>query len=379
MAALCGIALVASALLPFKAHAHMRAIPALFMVVVIVLVASRWGSKPALFASGIALFALSYFFIPPYRSLWIAKPHHLLFFIAFASTAVIVGQLSARLHQRAEEAERAKAEVQRLYAELQSAFEHASDAKALRQSEQFKSALLDCMAHDLRTPLNSIKLAIATLLADRRLQNTLDSGQRELLAVLDYEANRLRKLISNIDGLGHLSTDEFMVRRQPAALDEIVRQALELLNQAGASEQMQITIADALYKVNADSRAVAQVLFMLVENACKYADPASPISISVTGSGDEVTFSVEDQGPGIPPELRERVFERFYRIGPEVMTGAKVGVSSGKGMGLAIARGIISAHGGRIWIEDARQGQGARVVFSLPGTVSAPAQDLIAS
>jgi signal transduction histidine kinase len=116
--------------------------------------------------------------------------------------------------------------------------------------------------------------------------------------------------------------------------------------------------------VRVDARAVAEVIYTLIDNAAKYAPPQTLIAIEANRIADDmIEIAVEDQGPGIPPHLRERVFERFYRA---TTIEAVVGQTSGIGMGLAIARGIVEAHSGRIGIEDATAGSGVRIVFTVP-------------
>src|SRR6185295_7759531 len=159
-----------------------------------------WGSRPALLASVLGMFCFNFFFLPPLYTLSIAYTQNWIALTVFFTTALAVGQLSARAKRRAEEAEAARREIERLYRELQSAFERASQAEALKQSEKLKSALLDAVTHDLRTPLTSIKASITTLLDEVRGQSqeeqfvTLDSESRlEMMEVIDEETDRLNR------------------------------------------------------------------------------------------------------------------------------------------------------------------------------------------
>src|SRR5205085_5997520 len=130
----------------------------------VLFIATRWGSLPALFTSILAMLCFNFFFLPPFGTFTIAATDNWVALLAFLVTAITAGQLSARAKKRAEEAETGRVEIERLYAELRDAFERASHAEALRQSEKLKSALLDAVTHDLRTPLTSIKASITTLL-----------------------------------------------------------------------------------------------------------------------------------------------------------------------------------------------------------------------
>src|SRR5215217_7904217 len=169
----------------------------------VLFIATRWGSLPALLASILALLCFNFFFLPPFGTFTIAATDNWVALLAFLVTAVTAGQLSARAKKRAEEAELGKGEIERLYAELRDAFARASHAEALRQSEKLKSALLDAVTHDLRTPLTSIKASITTLLDDLRGSGndepsvTLDAeSKEEMMQVIDEESDRLSRFIS---------------------------------------------------------------------------------------------------------------------------------------------------------------------------------------
>src|SRR5215216_2589628 len=133
----------------------------------VLFIAKRWGSLPALLASILAMLCFNFFFLPPFATFTIAATDNWVALLAFLLTAVTAGQLSASAKRRAEEAETGRREIERLYAELRDAFERASHAEALRQSEKLKSALLDAVTHDLRTPLTSIKASVTTLLNEQ--------------------------------------------------------------------------------------------------------------------------------------------------------------------------------------------------------------------
>src|SRR6201991_1974667 len=145
--------------------AHVNAATvSLALLLNVLFIATRWGSLPALAASILAMLCFNFFFLPPLGTFSIAARDNWIALAAFLITAITVGQLSARAKQRAEEAEGGKLEIERLYSQLQDAFQRASHAEALRQSEKLKTALLDAVTHDLRTPLASVKASITTLL-----------------------------------------------------------------------------------------------------------------------------------------------------------------------------------------------------------------------
>jgi len=275
-----------------------------------------------------------------------------------------------RHHHGEGEAEAGRREIERLYAELRDAFERASHAEALRQSEKLKSALLDAVTHDLRTPLTSIKASITTLLDEVRGRVdtepvALDVESRvEMMEVIDEESDRLSQFISGLLELARIEAGELQLRRRWGAVDEIISTALSRAEPITRSHRVKLEVDKELPGVRVDERAVSEVVYTLIDNAAKYSPKGSTIRITARRSGDElIEMGVEDNGPGIPVDLRERVFDKFFRA---MRDGDLTGEKPGTGMGLAIAKGIIEAHGGRIWIENAYESKGTRVVVLLP-------------
>lgn len=343
---------------------------ALAMLLVVLFVATGWGSRPAVVVSVVGVFCLNFFFLPPVHTLDIAQPENWIALIAFLITAVTAGELSARVTRRAAEAEAARHEIERLYDELRTAFERASHAEALRQSEKLKSALLDAVTHDLRTPLTSIKASVTTLLDDLKTgaahPAVLDeAGRKEMLEVINEECDRLNRFIEGLVELARIEAGELHLRRRWGTIDEMIEMALARANPLVAQHRIQVDIQNDLPVVLVDARAVSEVIYTLVDNAAKYSPSGTVIHINASRSGDDmVRTSVEDRGAGISPELRDRVFDKFFRaIGDDHTVRSQ---PAGTGMGLSIAKGIVDAHGGRIWIESPESGIGTRVVFELP-------------
>ncbi len=344
---------------------------ALAFLLVILFVATAWGSRPAVVASFVGVVSFNFFFLPPFGTFTIRDPDNWIAFVAFMITALTVGQLSARAKRRAEEAEDAKREIERLYHELQDTFERSSQAKALKQSERLKSALLDAVTHDLRTPLTSIKASATTMLADlysSERNNTdaqLDNeGRKEMLEVINEEADRLDRFVEGLTKLARIDAGEMQLRRQWCSIAEVITVALKRAEPRTRANQLEVWIEDELPAVRIDEHAVAEVVYTLVDNAAKYSPPGTTIRVRAAPGGDgTMRVSVEDEGPGISVETRERVFEKFFRAMRDGDVGDR---KTGSGMGLAIARGIVEAHGGRIWIEDADGHSGAKFVVELP-------------
>jgi K+-sensing histidine kinase KdpD len=334
----------------------------------VLFIATRWGSLPALLASVLAMLCFNFFFLPPLGTFNIAAADNWIALIAFLLTAVTAGQLSASVKKRAEEAELGKREIGRLYAELREAFERASHAEALRQSEKLKSALLDAVTHDLRTPLTSIKASITTLLDEVRGEPplTLDSESRlEMMEVIDEESDRLNRFINGLIELARIEAGELRLRRRWGVVDEIISAALSRAEPITQQHRIELDVEQELPAVRVDERAVSEVVYTLIDNAAKYSAQGSRIRIAAQRAGNDlIQMSVEDEGRGVAPDVRERVFDKFFRATRD--GDVSTTQPTGTGMGLAIAKGIVEAHGGKIWIESAKAGKGTRVVFTLP-------------
>jgi K+-sensing histidine kinase KdpD len=344
---------------------------ALAFLLIVLFVAAAWGSGPAVLAALIGGICFNFFFLPPVGTLHIANPENWIAFLSFLVAAITAGQLSARAKRRAEEAEAGRHEIERLYSELRDAFERASHAEALRQSEKLKSALLDAVTHDLRTPLTSIKASITTLLDEVRGRPhepvvALDSESRlEMMEVIDEESDRLNRFISGLIDLARIEAGELQLRRRWGTVEEIIATALTRAGNLINGRKVEVDIESELPIVRVDERAVSEVVYTLVDNALKYSSLGSNVRISAERAGDGmIRMAVEDQGEGIREDLRERVFDKFFRATRD--GDISTHQPSGTGMGLAIAKGIVEAHDGKIWIESGTGGKGTRVVFTLP-------------
>ena len=345
---------------------------ALALLLAVLFIAARMESGPALVASVLAVFCFNFFFLPPFGTLHIAEPENWVALAAFLLTAVVAGQLSTRARHRAEEAEASRLEIERLYEELRAAFERASHAEALRQSEKLKSALLDAVTHDIRTPLTSIKASVTTLLDELRGKTydgqavaLGDESRREMLEVIDEESDRLNRFVEGLIELARIEAGELRLRLRWGAVDEVIAAALARSEPLTRGHRISVEVEDELPVVRVDPHAVAEVVYTLVDNAGKYSSPGTTIRVAASRAGGEmISISVEDEGQGIAPDLHERVFDKFFRATRDGDAGSRH--PAGTGMGLAIARGIVEAHGGRIRVENRAGAAGTRVVFTLP-------------
>lgn len=372
LVAASGIAATTAGLKLFSSHINATTV-ALALLLVVLLAATWYGARPAIVASLLGVLCFNHFFLPPFGTLAIAAPDNWIALIAFLVTAVTVGQLSAHAKRRAEEADAGRQEIERLYEELQNAFERASHTEALKQSEKLKSALLDAVTHDIRTPLTSIKASVSTLLEELQATTanerpvTLDvDARQEMLEVIDEECDRLNRFVEGLIELARIEAGELHLRRRWGVVDEIVATVLKRAEPLTRNHEVMVEIADEIPAVQVDPRAVAEVVFTLIDNAVKYSPAGTKIFVNAQTADDEmIQIAVEDQGQTIPRDMRERVFDKFFRATRDGDASGSI-QPKGTGMGLAVAKGIVEAHGGRIGIEDKKEGVGTRVVFTLP-------------
>lgn len=220
---------------------------ALALLLITLFVATAWGPKPAILSSLLGVASFNFFFLPPLHTFIIDDPENWIALFAFLITAITVGQLSARAKHRAEEANLARQEVERLYLELQDSFEQASQTQALKQSERLKSALLDAVTHDLRTPLTSIKASVTTLIDDgRTAQNDIyrsalgQEGRQEMLEVIDEEADRLDRFIEGLMELARIDAGELQLEKRTVSVSEILSAATKRTQPRTRRHQVQI-------------------------------------------------------------------------------------------------------------------------------------------
>jgi two-component system sensor histidine kinase KdpD len=341
---------------------------ALALLLIVLFAAMGWGSRPALLAALLGVVCFNFFFLPPVYTFTIVDPQNWVALAAFLITALTVGELSARAKRRAEEAEAGRREIERLYSEYRAAAERARQAEVFEQSERLKSALLDAVTHDLRTPLTSIKAAVTTLLDETGAdeQVTLDDEARhEFFEVINEEADRLNRFVESMVELARIEAGAIGLRRRWSSVEEIVAMARARAESLTRGSRLEVELERELPAARVDASLIAEVLYSLIDNAAKYSPAGSRIIISARRAENEmIIVSVEDEGRGIPAHLRERVFDKFFRATSE--GAASLGRPRGLGMGLAIARGIVEAHGGRIWVESGRGGVGVRVAFTVP-------------
>lgn len=233
----------------------------------------------------------------------------------------------------------------------------ANEAEILRRTDELRTALLNAVSHDLRTPLASI-MAAAGSLRQTDVEWT-DEERQEFAEDIEHEAQRLGRIVNNLLDLSRIDAGALKPDRAWHDLGALVEDAVERLSPYTGRHHVLVQVADDLPPILLDAVEIDQVISNLIENAAKYAPAGSEIDVAVRRRPGEVEVEVADRGPGLPAEILNKVFDSFVRVetaGPR---------PRGLGIGLTVARGLIDAHGGRIWAEN-RPGGGSRFVFTLP-------------
>jgi two-component system sensor histidine kinase KdpD len=236
------------------------------------------------------------------------------------------------------------------------ALEALSKNRAEQEHERLRSALLDSVTHEFRTPLTSIKASVTTLLSGA----TLDAqARRELLTVIDEETDRLNRLVGEAAEMAQLDSGRFQLELKPHSIDDALQPALEDAKSALENHPIELIVPANLPKVRMDASRIREVLMHLLENAGKYSEANVPIKVTAEVKGDLLVISVADSGPGIDSFEQSLIFEKFYRGQNQRYT------APGTGMGLAIAKVIVEAHSGTIGVVS-QLGNGSVFSFSLP-------------
>jgi two-component system, OmpR family, sensor histidine kinase KdpD len=236
------------------------------------------------------------------------------------------------------------------------AIEQVGKFEALRESERLKSALLDAITHEFRTPLTAMKISVTGMLSDLNF----DREQcRDLLGMIDEGCDRIDHLVDEVTQMSRIESGDVKLDLAPHCVSELLDAALEECGDAVASRPIERRVANEDVPIRVDIPWASKILVHLLMNANLYSNPGAPVVIRTETQHGFVFFRVSDQGPGIDSTEIERIFEKFYR-GKEYRCRVQ-----GTGMGLPIAKAIAEAHGGTLTVAS-RRGQGSEFSFSLP-------------
>jgi two-component system sensor histidine kinase KdpD len=235
------------------------------------------------------------------------------------------------------------------------AVENVGKAEASRENEKLRSAILDSVAHEFRTPLTGIKASVTSLLS-----GSFDGSQQtELLTIINEESDRLNHLVEEATQMARLESHQVELDRKPHPIKEAIDRALESGKKLLANHPVTVNADANLPPVAFDMELIVNVLLQFLENAAKYSETEAPIRISAENKDDQIEVSVADRGPGIEEFEQSLIFDKFYR-GKDNRYSVQ-----GTGMGLAIARAVVEAHGGKVGVTS-QVGQGSVFWFALP-------------
>jgi two-component system sensor histidine kinase KdpD len=340
------------------------ATPALVLVVPGIVAGLVGGRLAGVLTAAVAALALDVAFIEPYGRPTVHLVDDVVALTAFGAVALMVATLVAQANDRRRAAEQRAQEVLRL-SEENARIEReqhrlSSEKTALEQAEAARRALLRSVSHDLRTPLAAIK----AITSDLRAGASYDPQTRdELLDVVGDEAERLDRLVANLLSLSRIEAGHLQPELQAIDLAELFDDRVRRLSRVLRDVSVETTLPVGLPLVDADYTLLDQVVTNLLENAARHAPRQSVIRIDAREAGELMEIAISDEGDGVPPAQREWIFEPF-RSGDASRTS---------GIGLAICKAIVEAHGGRIWVTDTHPSRprpaghpGARFVFTLP-------------
>ena len=231
------------------------------------------------------------------------------------------------------------------------------DMAPLEELERARAEFLSLVSHELRAPLTSIKGSVATVLEAVPSPNPVEMLQ--FFRIIEEQVNHMRGLITDLMDAGHIEAGTLSVTPEPTEVGDLVDQARKTFVSGGARHSLVIDLPPDLPRVVVDRQRIVQVLNNLFSNASRYSPATFPIGVSAVQDGVHVEVSVSDEGRGFTPEQLPLLFRKYARVGEG--TGVR-----GSGLGLAICKGLVEAHGGRIWAESGGVGLGARFTFTIP-------------
>ena len=322
------------------------------------------GVGPALVAAALSTVLVDYLFVPPKHTLSVGNTEDVVNLLVFIGAAVLVGTLgslrrNAQLRSQALTAElqQANIDLARLNREQAEAAQVAArlterdhQVQVLEETDRVRHEFFANVSHELRTPLGGILTGATAVLR----RDNLDPALREELDEVAAAAQRLARLVSDMLDMARIEGGAIDLRLDRVDVADVVAAAVARLRRANPLRSVEVRIAAGTPEVMADWDRLGQVLDNLIANADHHAPDGTAIVITAAAEAGGVVVRVVDSGPGVPAELADRIFERFVRG------------SGGTGLGLPIVRGLVTAQGGRVWLEAPGAGEGGRFAVSLP-------------
>jgi K+-sensing histidine kinase KdpD len=323
------------ALISLALHPYLRESNLIMVYLLGVTIVALLGQiGPSILASILSILAYDYFFIPPFFGFSVLDIQYFFTLMVMLLVSQIISQLTIHVRRNMEATQKLQSESEK---------------------EQFRNILLTSVSHDLRTPLTAIMGSASSLIYSGKILS--EDIHRELAQNIYDESERLNNLVNNILKTIRLESGSIQLSKQLYALDEIIGTALNNLEKKLINKPVTIQIPKRAPLILLDNILIGQVFINIFENAVKFTPPDSPIEISVEYNVKDAMVKITDHGPGINPQETEKVFDKFYR-------GEKP-ETRGIGLGLAICKGIILAHKGKIWVEPCSTG-GSIFCFTLP-------------
>lgn len=320
---------------------------ALVFLLAIVLAGTRWNRGPVLAMAAVAALVWNYFFIPPRFTLHIERPEDVVMFGMFFVVAMAMGHLITRLRAR-------EAALEHYHQEREQLLQARHRAEIAAEAERLHRTLLDSVSHELKTPITIIRTAL----------DGLDTSN-PFTAEIDTATRRLQRIVENLLEITRVESDAVKPAPDWCEIGDVLHAATAPLQRELAAHPLRFTSADSLPLLRLDSRLLALALSNILHNAAQHAPAGTSIEIQadMPAAGPDgrpnqiLQLRVRDHGPGLPPELEDRVFDKFSRA-----RGAPAG---GTGLGLAISRGLMRAMKGDITVRNHPEG-GAEFLLSLP-------------
>ncbi|MCX6029324.1 MAG: PAS domain-containing protein [Chloroflexi bacterium] len=244
--------------------------------------------------------------------------------------------------------------------------QQAAEVKILREVDRLRSELIANVSHELRTPLGLIKISSSSLLMDDA--DFDHATQQKFLHSISEETTKLERIVEHLLDLGRIESGRLRLDKQPTDLGQLVRSTIKTMEALSDRHCLTSDLRAEPLVATVDAKRIEQVLRNLLDNAIKYSPDGGTITVQVYGDSQQILLAVSDEGIGIPAEEWARIFERFHRVENEITRRLR-----GAGLGLAVCRGIVEAHGGRIWVES-QPGAGSTFCFTLPVCVGEEAR-----
>jgi two-component system phosphate regulon sensor histidine kinase PhoR len=232
----------------------------------------------------------------------------------------------------------------------------AVDITEIKEMERIKDEMISAVSHEMRTPLTAM-LGFTEFLLDNEVET---DKRHEIIETIHKETERLNELIGNFLDMQRLKDETVAITESALSAEDILTQSAKLFSFNKEMQRIIVECQPVLPQIIGDREKLHQVMLNLLSNACKYSPPGSLVTLGAKAGDGEVIFSVQDEGIGIPADMREKVFERFYRV-----DNSDRRMAGGTGLGLALVKDIIEAHRGRVWIES-NASVGSKVLFSIP-------------